>query len=100
MLVPLTAPQALDDFLPGLYALRLDKAFDSSWNISGMAQAANVVTGYRYDDPLEPFTEAYGHTREPPGSFYTNREIVALFDPKLPTLPFVYEDLDWDHCSS
>ena len=81
-------------------ALRLDKAFDSSWNISGMAQAANVVTGYRYDDPLEPFTEAYGHTREPPGSFYTNREIVALFDPKLPTLPFVYEDLDWDHCSS
>ena len=82
-------------------ALRLDKAFDSSWNISGMAQRENaIVTGYRYDDPLEPFAEAYGHVRQPPGSYYTNREIVALFDPKLAELPFLYDDLDWNHCAT
>ena len=42
--------------------------------------------------------DRYGTAREPPGSFYTNREIVALFDPALPTLPYVFDDLDWDHC--
>lgn len=79
--------------------LRLDRGFNSYWNVSGMSQTENaIVTGYRYDDPLEPFTEAYGNTREPPGSFYTNREIIDLFDPKKATLPYIYEDLDWAHC--
>ena len=40
--------------------LRLDRGFDSKWNVSGMAQTENaIVTGYRYDDPLEPFADAY-----------------------------------------
>lgn len=81
--------------------LRLDRGFDSAWNVSGMdANDDMIVTGYRYDDPVEPFSEAYGARREPPGSYYTNREIVALFDPALSTLPFIFEDLDWDHCAA
>ena len=31
---------------------------------------------------------------------YTNGELVALFDAKSPSLPFVYADFAWEHCHS
>ena len=31
--------------------------------------------------------------------FYTNEELFRLFDPSSPTMPYVYDNFKWDHCT-
>eukprot|EP00618_Florenciella_parvula_P017611 CAMPEP_0119466112 /NCGR_PEP_ID=MMETSP1344-20130328/921_1 /TAXON_ID=236787 /ORGANISM="Florenciella parvula, Strain CCMP2471" /LENGTH=725 /DNA_ID=CAMNT_0007498409 /DNA_START=17 /DNA_END=2194 /DNA_ORIENTATION=- len=34
------------------------------------------------------------------GELYTNQELYQLFDPKSPSLPYVYDNFEWEHCAS
>ena len=56
--------------------------------------------GWNYDDPLVPFDKLFGETREPSGSYYTNREVAALVDPSRPQLPYIWDDLSFEECNS
>ena len=33
-------------------------------------------------------------------SHMTNQELYQYFDPKNPSLPYVYEDFEWAHCDA
>lgn len=73
--------------------MRLRKDFNSTW---GNGVNWGSVTGWAFDDPVEPFTNAYGNFRKE--GYFTNRELVDLFDPNLDMLPFIWDDLSWKHC--
>lgn len=34
------------------------------------------------------------------GNILTNRELLQAFDPRLNTLPYVYDTFKWDHCTA
>lgn len=73
---------------------RLANGFDSTWGKVGK------IKGWSFDDPLEPMDDAYGTYRKPAGTYFTNRELVKLFDPTLPELPYLYDDFAYAHCSA
>mmetsp|Transcript_7576 Transcript_7576/g.21663 ORF Transcript_7576/g.21663 Transcript_7576/m.21663 type:complete len:102 (-) Transcript_7576:141-446(-) len=72
--------------------MRLAKGLDSTWGKVGK------IKGWSFDDPLEPMDDAYGIYRKPSGTYFTNRELVKLFDPALPELPYLYDDFAYSHC--
>ena len=74
--------------------MRLGKDLDNSWST-----AFSSTTGQSFTDPLEPFSNAYGNTRRPEGTYYTNAELVELYDPLRPELPYIFDDLEWSHCA-
>lgn len=74
--------------------IRLDSSysdFDHTW------QDDPTCYGRSYLDVL-PFKGLFGE--ENATHFYSNKDLYSLLDPKNPDLPHVYENFDWDHCSS
>ena len=55
--------------------------------------------GWAFNDPLTPMNDAYGIYRKPTGSYFTNRELVMLFDPSLPELPYIFDDFGYSQCA-
>ena len=54
----------------------------------------NICWG-RYWEAKLPFS---GFLGESPELDYTNGELLQLFQPENPKLPFVYDSFHWDHC--
>lgn len=76
-------------------------AFDKNWagkNYDNDGVNDDYVIGYDFYDSMKPFDNAYGNIREPAGTYYTNQEIMALFNPVLVELPYIFADLSWSHC--
>jgi hypothetical protein len=70
--------------------LHPDNAFKTLWNDNN-----STCYGHNYHDLL-PWKNFVGedNVRD-----YSNEELVALFDPKNPKLPHVYDTFEWDHCA-
>ena len=67
-------------------------------------QQADACFGQDFHDPL-PF-RGFLHegdalrTKQDGARDYTNQELVELFDPTNPRLPYVYDEIgNFDHCS-
>ena len=58
----------------------------------------DTFVGHNYDDPMEPFANAYGKVRQPLGTYYTNRELMALYSPLEDELPYIFDSISWQHC--
>ena len=58
----------------------------------------DTFKGHNYDDPMEPFSNAYGKVREPAGTYYTNRELMHLYSPLQDALPYIFDSLSSKHC--
>ena len=56
----------------------------------------NICWG-RYWDAKLPFSGFLGESDE---HDYSNGELLQLFQPENPKLPFVYDTFRWDHCES
>jgi hypothetical protein len=65
--------------------------FDSTWGY----EATNCELMLNYDDLL-PFTGFAA--KDDPTKRYSNRELVSLFAPTNPELPYIYSELTWEHC--
>lgn len=74
--------------------MRLKNNFNNTWN-SG--DTWSMVKGWAYTDPVAPFTNAYGNIRKK--GYFTNDELIDLFDPSLDMLPFIWDDMSWKHCN-
>jgi len=75
-------------------------AFDKGWAAASLDSSPDDdgFTGYNFYDPMKPFDNAYGNVREPNGTYYTNQEIMELYNPLKDELPYIFEDLSWTHC--
>jgi hypothetical protein len=49
--------------------------------------------------PSSSSQEVYGVKRLPSGSVFTNRELVAMFDPSRTELPYVFDDTSFKVCT-
>jgi len=70
-------------------------SFNSSW---GNSLETMKVKGWDFDDEVMPCDDAYGIRRRPIGSYFTNRELVELFDPSRPELPYIFDDFGYEQC--
>jgi hypothetical protein len=78
-------------------------SFDKGWAAAKWDASQtddDAFLGYDFDDPMKPFDNAYGNTREPAGTYYTNQELMVLFSPVNEELPYIFDDLSWSHCDS
>lgn len=75
--------------------MRLERGLNTTWTDSEASSWEEE--GWGYDDPLEPFNDAYG-IRKTKGEYFTNRELIALFAPDKADLPYVFEALSWPAC--
>lgn len=75
--------------------LRLDRKMNSSWTNREVNESEKY--GWGYDDPLEPMNDVYGTTKGP-GEYFTNRDLVELFDPANINLPYMFDDFSWPAC--
>ena len=83
----------------------LHPIFDRVWAYMRLAPAyrhfnstwvdTNSCNGHDYHDVL-PFQNFLGENTP---HFYTNEELFRLFDPSSPTMPYVYDNFKWDHCT-
>ncbi|CAM9143463.1 unnamed protein product [Phaeothamnion confervicola] len=97
----------LHPFFDRMWAyMRLDRDgaftdFDWTW-----VDEAGACYGHNSADAM-PFRSLFGEVKAAETAaasdraaqhYYTNDEIVRLFDPRNPALPYVYADFDWAHC--
>jgi len=87
--------------------MRMAKGLNSSWSDSTVMRDTHL-TGWAFDEPLAPFT-GFGQGPggvpfprvEPPKAhrYYTNAELVEVYSPDAPHLPFIWDDFGFAHCS-
>ena len=66
------------------------------WDVNHAGEEPYRVCWGRYWDAKLPFYDFQGEGS--PEKQYTNGELLQLFLPTNPDLPFVYHNLRWDHC--
>ena len=74
-----------------LNGMGLDWPDNSAWSVEGTRTA--YCHGHNVDDVL-PFTGLFDSDSGP----YTNRELLALADPKYDKAPYIYDNFEWPHC--
>ena len=78
---------------------------------SGAATGAGYGFNFTFTNPSGADCENATHFKDKvpfsglidgddPAHLYSNEELVQLFDPRNPDLPYVYESLSWEHCAS
>lgn len=76
--------------------VRLSPEFDT-FNSSWTNEAPNCQGMYELHDTL-PFKNFL--PGEDGDKFYSNKELMDLFDPKNPALPYMYSGFQWAHCTN
>ena len=66
------------------------------WDVNHAGLEPYRVCWGRYWDAKLPFSDFLGEGNH--GQDYTNGELMQIFQPTNPDLPFVYHNLRWDHC--
>lgn len=80
--------------------LRPSPTFNSSWagEVDKDDEASERIYGWGFDDTVLDFNDVYGIKRLPLGTVYTNREMVDLFDPLRPEMPYIFDDFGYAAC--
>ena len=71
-------------------------SFNQTWDYHGTSECY----GRNYDDeiPFRNFLDEDRTSLDAAKRQYTQRDLVALFDPLNEELPYIFDDFSWSHC--